>query len=144
MTRLLPLLLALSACAGVPPEHRLYGFWANLEMGTVRAFEFAESSADPVMAGQEGDVFTMYLYTGGRPPVPVQKGGFRTERAPVASAGGDMAPALVTEIWWADDPSLVGQTFANEVLAHEKLELVLFSETAFENERVYRWVEALP
>jgi hypothetical protein len=62
----------------------------------------------------------------------------------VASAGGDEAPALVTEIWWADDPALVGQTFANEVLAHEKLELVLFSETAFENERVYRWVEALP
>ncbi|MFT6146387.1 MAG: hypothetical protein ACJAZO_004458, partial [Myxococcota bacterium] len=91
---LLPLTLLASACGG-PSEGDLLSIWVNVDMGTIRAFEFEEVGGS--------NVYTLYTYPSGDDPIVVQEGTFSVERTELSSRDGDTRLALVTNVETSTD-----------------------------------------
>jgi hypothetical protein len=140
VTRLLPLLLV--GCSTLPKESELTGFWSSLEMGTVRAFEFGPDLDDEELTGVELG-YRLYVYEGGRNERVVQTGTFET----VSSAdvnGESLKDALVLQVLWDQEPSIIGSQIGYEVVDFTGSQLFLSVSTAPDGVRSYLAVEELP
>ena len=134
MTRfLLPAVLLLAACGG-PTEKDLYGIWVNVDMGTIRAFEFDASNT-----------YTLYTYPSGDDPIVVQEGTFSTERTALSSRDGESRLALVTNVDTSTDTAQEGQSYGNEILEWEAdLTFTLDAPSGPNGIRAYNWSEQVP
>ncbi len=134
MTRLLlPLVLLITACGG-PTEKDLIGIWVNVDMGTIRAFEFEDAAG-----------YTLYTYPSGDDPIVVQEGTFTTERTALSSRDGEARLALVTNVETSTDTTQAGESFGNEILEWEAdLSFTLDDPTGPNGIRAYNWSEQVP
>lgn len=143
MSRLLSLsaLLLATAC-GIPSESDLHGVWVNLDMGTLRVFEFADTLDD--VSGSPA--YHLYLYDSGDDPVLVQSGTYTTERRALNSAAGEELPALVTFVEFSEDSTQVGQEYGNELIDYQKdpASFILASPSGPNGRRTYNWSEIIP
>ncbi len=137
MTRLLlPFALLIVACGG-PTEKDLHGIWVNVDMGTIRAFEFQDVGA--------ANAYTLYTYPSGDDPIVVQEGTFSTERTALSSRDGDARLALVTNVETSTDGAQVGESFGNEILEWEAdLSFTLDAPSGPNGIRAYNWSEQVP
>ena len=135
--RALPLLALIPLCAGLqacaPQATDLYGTWANVTDGIVRALDFQKEGAEAEIAG-EPDAYTLYYYAEGSEPAEAQRGTY-------AVLKGD-GWELVTTVSWDMDSQYTDQSFANRILDLSRDELVL--EVNETDERVYSAVDELP
>jgi hypothetical protein len=145
----LPLILGMLAGCGSDAETAdLYGIWGNLDPDdavTWRVWEF-ESTGTGDNAGIP-DAFTLYLYSDGAAPVPVQRGTFVVSDDTLVNVDGEERTeddVLVQTITWTADGSNVGSVFGDPLLDFSAGGFTLASDTASAGERDFDKLEALP
>lgn len=135
--------LAVVAACALPTDDDLHGAWAETEDGTVRAWVFHEA-LDEDWTGGLSNVFEIYVYDEGTEPVRRQGGTYEVDEVPLTAADDAIRPAIVQRIQWAEDTSLLGAFFGNEIRAWSPRRLVLGAASADDGRRTFLRVDDLP
>lgn len=112
-----------SGDASAPTADELEGLWVNVDQGTVRGFEFASTAR----------TYELYFYQDGAAPVLNQSGSYEVR-----------AGRLVTHVASSVDPSIVNQSFGNDLLGFTGSTFTLQSDSAASGRRVFTRADALP